>query len=363
MRRVLCFMMAAVLALPALRADDKPKDDGKKDEQKEKGKSAKEQYQDLVKEFSSERSKLVEEINKAKGEERNKVIEKYRALSKDYSAKFYKLVEDNPKDPAGADALFWVAQNGFGSDVHEKALDKIADFVPDLPLPDLARRLNTIPSPGSKLLEAVFKRAEKDGNAAQAPDLLAWIAMNGLALPVGSKAADRLIDKHIDSPIIERLAMMLSRDNSPQTADTLKKILEKSEKPRVKLSAAMGLGETLSARADELADKQDEADKVAAEAEKYFTLMIEKIAAAEEKRLEAEVEKAGADTPEGKKAKQELTGIQNVKKSAERNLKALRTLRVGKQSPEIKADDLDKKEFKLSDYRGKVVLLDFWGNW
>ena len=40
-----------------------------------------------------------------------------------------------------------------------------------------------------------------------------------------------------------------------------------------------------------------------------------------------------------------------------------RALRVGKEAPDIVAKDLDGKEFKLSDYRGKVVLLDFWGNW
>ena len=38
-------------------------------------------------------------------------------------------------------------------------------------------------------------------------------------------------------------------------------------------------------------------------------------------------------------------------------------LNVGNEAPEIEAEDLDGETFKLSDYRGKVVLLDFWGNW
>jgi hypothetical protein len=41
----------------------------------------------------------------------------------------------------------------------------------------------------------------------------------------------------------------------------------------------------------------------------------------------------------------------------------LQKLSVGKAAPEIEGEDLDGKEFKLSDYRGKVVVLDFWGNW
>jgi cytochrome oxidase Cu insertion factor (SCO1/SenC/PrrC family) len=36
---------------------------------------------------------------------------------------------------------------------------------------------------------------------------------------------------------------------------------------------------------------------------------------------------------------------------------------VGQVAPDIEGDDLDGVPFKLSDYRGKVVVLDFWGNW
>ena len=36
---------------------------------------------------------------------------------------------------------------------------------------------------------------------------------------------------------------------------------------------------------------------------------------------------------------------------------------IGQVAPEIEAEDLDGQPFKLSDYRGKVVMLDFWGHW
>ena len=38
-------------------------------------------------------------------------------------------------------------------------------------------------------------------------------------------------------------------------------------------------------------------------------------------------------------------------------------LSIGHKVPEIKGVDHEGKEFKLSDYKGKVVLLDFWGYW
>jgi peroxiredoxin len=41
----------------------------------------------------------------------------------------------------------------------------------------------------------------------------------------------------------------------------------------------------------------------------------------------------------------------------------MRSLQPGKIAPDIVGKDLDGKSMKLSDFRGKVVLLDFWGFW
>lgn len=41
----------------------------------------------------------------------------------------------------------------------------------------------------------------------------------------------------------------------------------------------------------------------------------------------------------------------------------MENLSIGKVAPDIVGKDEDGVAFKLSDYRGKVVVLDFWGHW
>src|SRR5215472_4749280 len=50
----------------------------------------------------------------------------------------------------------------------------------------------------------------------------------------------------------------------------------------------------------------------------------------------------------------------NVGDNAKMELFAIRHLAVGKEAPDIEGPDQDGKRFKLSDYKGKVVLLYFW---
>jgi hypothetical protein len=319
-------VLGLLLALPALQGQDPPKDE-------KKPTSAKEQFNALVKEYAAQQQKIIADYEKTSDEaDKQKLVEKYRGLGKEFAEKVYKVAEDHPKDTVAADALFWVVQNGAGSPVHEKATEQVTALIGEMPLKDLTRRLNTVRGGSPAIFEAAVKRAEKDEKDPQAAELLAWVATSGSFLPAGQTAAERLIEKYPDHDAVERVVRTLAR--GPKGEDALKQLLEKEgTKPRVKAVAALALGETAATRADRTRD-QAEADKVAAEAEKYLTRAID----------------LGKDN-------------EAAKKEAERLLNALRTLRVGKEAPEIKAEDLDGKEFKLSDYRGKVVLLDFWGDW
>jgi hypothetical protein len=93
----------------------------------------------------------------------------------------------------------------------------------------------------------------------------------------------------------------------------------------------------LKGRADETATTDPkEADKTREEAEKLFERAVEKFADV----------KTGFRGTVGSVAKRELFD--------------LRHLSVGKPAPDVDGEDQDGQKFKLSDYKGKVVLLDFW---
>ena len=50
-------------------------------------------------------------------------------------------------------------------------------------------------------------------------------------------------------------------------------------------------------------------------------------------------------------------------KSAPNLIFQIDNLQVGKVAPDIEGEDADGVKFKLSDYRGNVVVIDFWGWW
>jgi hypothetical protein len=113
---------------------------------------------------------------------------------------------------------------------------------------------------------------------------------------------------------------MFGYSNQKEQHEFLELALEKNPHAKVKGAAALSLGNVVTR-------------KDPRKAEQYFNIVIEKYGTKEQKE----------------KAKGELFEMHN--------------LAVGKVAPEIKGKDVDGKAFKLSDYRGKVVVLDFWGDW
>src|SRR5262249_30257230 len=79
-------------------------------------------------------------------------------------------------------------------------------------------------------------------------------------------------------------------------------------------------------------------------------------------RLEKDAEEL-FETAADKFADVPMYGEETLGDLAKGQLFEIRNLGIGKTAPEIEGEDLDGTPFKLSDYRGKVVVIDFWGNW
>jgi hypothetical protein len=161
-----------------------------------------------------------------------------------------------------------------------------------------------------------------------AVDALAWVVTQPYAKapPEVEKAFRTLLKDQVKSEAIGKVCRSLVYSRSPQARNLLRAVLEKNPKKEVKGQAAYALGVQLKRSNPR-------------EAEKLF-------------------ERAAKDAPEVK-----ANGGWTIGKLAEGELFEARHLAIGKKAPEIEGEDIDGKKFKLSDYKGKVVVLDFWGNW
>ncbi|HKB06580.1 MAG TPA: hypothetical protein VKD90_30570 [Gemmataceae bacterium] len=336
MKWVGCGLLAGLLALPAAWGDDPPNDKDRKEPAKdEKTLTPKERYDALVKEFRAKQKELAGAYQKAKeADEKQKILTEFRGIGGQFADRFAKLADDDPKGPIGTDAAFWILQNVPASNsAHEKATEKVKAFVADTPLKDLVGKLKDRRGAPPAVLDAALARAEKEEKDPASADLTGWVAKSAPLSAAGKKATGRMLEKYPDHPDIDQVVAMIAR-MAGKDADTRLKALLENDSKRVKAAANLALARKVADKVDDLADQPGEADKVVAEAEKYFTAAIEFYKDNAEPKKQAEIE-----------------------------LNAMRHLRVGKEALDIKGPDLDGKEFKLSDYRGKVVLLDFWGNW
>ena len=90
----------------------------------------------------------------------------------------------------------------------------------------------------------------------------------------------------------------------------------------------------------------------------------------EKAKAKEEKEKAAEEMPKAQAAADKLfaeaaalaAGTQHIDRIGAPVFEKER-LQVGMQVPDIVGEDVDGVVFKLSEYRGKVVLIDFWGFW
>jgi hypothetical protein len=142
---------------------------------------------------------------------------------------------------------------------------------------------------------------------------------------------------HIKEDRLKSLCRNLSFSGGQGSEVFLRTLLEKDKRAEVQGMACLALAQVLKRRADGMPAAQAKAaKKVRDESEKLFERAIDKYGDV----------KMPFEGTVGAKAKSELYDLRN--------------LSVGKAAPEVAGEDQDGKKFKLSDYKGKVVMLDFW---
>jgi hypothetical protein len=363
--------LVLLLALPVLARGDDPK---------EKPATPAEEYQALVKEAQKAEQEFFKAMKEAPEEDRARVR---KEKAPNFGPRFLALAEKYSSDPVAVDALVWVVNDRFSHAVGRdsllaKALDLLLrEHVRSDKLAAVCDGLTFGARPRiteSFLLAVVEKSPRKEVQAAACLALahrLRSQADLAEALKKEPEMAKRFTEsygkeylealqkldvkkQHADSDKyyrlfaeqhsgaasperLSRLCRLLGFATDKVSEEVLRSLLEKDTRPEVLGPATLSLAKVLQGRAAALTEAEArEAEKLRAESEKLLERAASKY---------AEV-KLGFQGSVGKQAKKELY--------------ALRNLSVGKVAPNMEGEDQDGKRFKLSDYRGKVVLLDFW---
>ncbi len=148
----------------------------------------------------------------------------------------------------------------------------------------------------------------------------------------------------------------------PQAEPFLRAVLAKNPNHDAQATACLALANYLKDRVmpavENIKDRPASATRYANELGKGFVQRLRQLRPAKlDEEADALYERAIREYGDV-----EVNG-QAVASVARPELFELRHLTIGKSAPDITGEDIDGKTFKLSDYRGKVVLLDFWGNW
>lgn len=204
---------------------------------------------------------------------------------------------------------------------------------------------------GSEYAAEYVAFAKEYPEAPEAVQALSWAAARGDAVTKG-EAMDILLKNHGDADEIAGVISGLAYDSSENTEKQLRELSKEAANDKLKGIATLTLASFIGnvVRTQKYLEANPDADM--GENQDYIVAFKEKSGEREALYEEVLANYANISTRRG-----------TLGDSATAALFELRNLQVGMDVPDIEGADLDGVDFKLSDYKGKVVLLDFWGNW
>jgi hypothetical protein len=373
MFRIVTSPLVLALAVSALAVAGQPKD---------KPLAPADQYQALVKIYQDAMQTYSGSLGKAKSyEERLKVFDEVYPKPEKLAPRFLELAEKYPRDAVAFDALTWIVvncarsparipararavailsqdyarsdklgpmcqniANGYDLETQtlltailDKNASKEVQAEACLALVqqygrrlEIARRLHDNPETGSGFVRAYGQEAVEALKNADMANLAAQ----------GKRYSKRFANEYLKLVRPDRVAQLcqaLSYSIDEVSETLLRALLENDSRHEVQGLASLTLAQELKRRLEMTSDGGE--------------------ATASQIRIESEklLRRATAQFGDVK-----LAAGGTVGEKAQLELEDLLHLAVGSTAPEIEGQDQDGNRFKLSDYRGKVVLLDFW---
>src|SRR5262245_13494884 len=212
-----------------------------------------------------------------------------------------------------------------------------------------------------KYIARFIELAEQNSKEPFAAEALIWVVEQsggGGSNKTVARALQVLQRDHLDSVKLGAVCQRLTFGIDKASEDFLRIVSEKSVHREVQGKALLALGQFLRNRPS-LLEQMKNNPRVAkaldgSDDNGYFKRLTEQDPAVLAKEAEQILERAVKDYGDVK-----LQSYGSIGAKAKSELYDLRFLSVGKTAPDIEGQDQDGKKFKLSDYRGKVVLLDF----
>ncbi|MEZ6093522.1 MAG: hypothetical protein R3C03_04680 [Pirellulaceae bacterium] len=188
---------------------------------------------------------------------------------------------------------------------------------------------------------------------------LVWVVQNTGDSAHSQKAKEVMLNRFVDSQEMTTILSLLSRMASKENEEYLSAVKDKAESDSTKASVVFTLVNMLKSKADmkETLDNNPQfIDSIVKSRGQEYLDYVNDVPG--EETIVALLDEVINDYPDATDA-----GGNSLKSQAELIRFEMLNLAIGKTAPEIEGSDFEEVAFKLSDYRGKVVVLDFWGDW
>lgn len=276
------------------------------------------------------------------------------------ASRLFKLAQADPGTLESEKLLFSITMIG-DQETKQNASLALADIVVKDPLllSEAAQRiaprlLGFKPKLAGKepVANVLINHADQDIRSNKSLDSLVMVA-SATSGKTKTAALSRISEHHLQSDKIYDVIKKVSAGRVPDEAAEiwLKEICRKSSDAALKTSAAIALKSVIDRR-NSIREKLVDADE-----ETRSKLDPQMLAYLDRTPEPGEMEMIETTLTEY------VSGSEALLKTAQNELFVLQNLSVGKVAPDIVATDVDGVEFKLSEYRGKVVFIDFWGDW